>query len=71
MGLMRLFRAWLAEGPDAELVKLKQTPRYTFTGYDEAKAHAGYLKAQRHTETGRPLPQPTRERVVSFRREAQ
>ena len=54
--LIRVGVHWWRRGPDSTL-KIPVRPQAVGL-YDESKAVAGYRKAQRHSSTGRLLPQP-------------
>lgn len=63
--IRRLLRAWLDRRDPALRV---QTPVQKFTGYDESKAVAGYVRSRQQSATGRIYRTETRGKVLPMRR---
>jgi hypothetical protein len=53
---------------DPELERLQQTPVQKFTGYDESKAVAGYVRSRQQSATGRIYRSETRGKVLPMRK---
>jgi hypothetical protein len=63
--IRRLLRAWLDRRDPALHL---QTPVQRFTGYDESKAVAGYVRSRQQSATGRIYRSETRGKVLPMRR---